>query len=79
MIRFLSLKNQITEDVDDFAFYDTVSNSICSFGENNEQVFSSIDSFIREFGIEKDESTTRPLSRFLRLIPNNYFTNLTIK
>ena len=72
MIRFLNLKNQICEGVNDFAFYDTVSNTICSFGEQEEQVFSSIEDFKYEFGDEQKE-TTRPLSRFLRLIPDDYF------
>jgi len=70
MIRFLNLKDQICEDSNDFAFYDTVSNTICSFGEEGKQVFSSINDFKSNFG-EENKSTTRPLSRFLSLIPND--------
>lgn len=32
MTRFLNLKDQIREGSNDFAFYDTVSNTILSFG-----------------------------------------------
>lgn len=72
MIRFLNLKDQICEGQNDFAFYDTVSNTICSFGEQGEQVFSSVAEFKYAYGKEQ-EGTTRPLSRFVSLIPENYF------
>lgn len=72
MIRFLNLKNQICEGSNDFAFYDTVSNTICSFGEYGNQVFSTIEGFKCEFGTEPD-NTTRPLRRFLALIHKDYF------
>ena len=72
MIRFLNLKDQICEDSNEFAFYDTVSNTICSFGEQGEQVFSSIEGFKYEYGREQ-KGTARPLSRFIGLIPNGYF------
>ena len=70
MIRFLNLKNQICEDSSDFAFYDTISNEILSF--DNVQVFDSIEEFNFYFG-EEEEGTTRPFSRFLSLIPNDFF------
>ena len=72
MIRFLNLKNQIDEGSTDFAFYDTISNTILGFGEQGTEVFDSIDSFKYEFGIEV-KGTTRPLSRFLSLIPDDFF------
>lgn len=72
MIRFLNLKNQICEGSNDFAFYDTVSDTICSFGEYDDQVFSSIDGFKYQFG-KKPDNPTRPLRRFLALIPKAYF------
>lgn len=72
MIKFLNLKNQICDGSNNFAFYDTVSNTICSFGEQCQQVFGSLEGFKYEFGKET-ESTTRPLSRFLDLIPDGYF------
>lgn len=78
MIRFLNLKNQICEGQNDFAFYDTISNTICSFGEQKTQVFDSIVEFRDEFGDEVgygQNGTTYPLIRFLRLIPNDYFDN----
>ena len=77
MIRFLNLKNQICEGVNHFAFYDTISDTICSFGEQGEQVFSSIEEFKYEFG-GKQKGTTRPLSRFLNLIPNDYFDVISL-
>jgi len=74
MIRFLNLKDQICEGHFDFAFYDTAGDTICSFGEPGEQVFSSIMDFKSAYGKEK-EWTTRPLSRFVSLIPKGYFDN----
>ena len=74
MIKFLNLKDQICEGQNDFAFYDTVSDAICSFGEQREQVFSSVDEFQYAYGKEQ-EGTTRPLSRFISLIPESYFEN----
>jgi len=38
------------------------------------QVFSSIEDFKREYG-EEHTGTTRPLTRFLELIPDDYFGN----
>ncbi len=70
MIRFLNLKDQICEGSNDFAFYDTVSNTILSFGEDGEQVFSSIEGF--EYEYRKGEGG-RPLARFTSLIPDGYF------
>ena len=72
MIKFLNLKGQIDDESNDFAFYDTVSNTICVFGEQGEQIFNSIDSFKYEYG-EEQKGTSRPLSRFIRLIPDDYF------
>lgn len=72
MIRFLNLKNQICEGQNDFAFYDTVSDSICCFGPNMQEVFSSIEEFEHEFG-EHIPLSTKPIGRFLNLIPENYF------
>lgn len=74
MIRFLNLKDQICEGENEFAFYNTVSDSICSFGEYGEQVFNSINEFKEAYGKEQ-EGTTRPFSRFVSLIPENYFKN----
>jgi len=68
MIIFLNLRNQICDGYNAFAFYDTVSDTICSFGEYGEQVFSSVESFKREY---KDNH--RPIDRFLNLIPKDYF------
>ncbi len=71
MIRFLDLKNQICEDSNDFAFYDTVNDTIYSFG-NNEQVFDSIEDFKDSY--KKTQGTiTRSLDDFLMVIPKDYF------
>jgi hypothetical protein len=72
MIRFLSLKHQICEGSYDFAFYDTISDTICYFGEQQQQVFGDVFGFQYAYGQEKDK-TTRPIERFLSLIPENYF------
>lgn len=72
MIRFLNLKDQITEGENDFAFYDTISNTICCFGEQQEQVFGSIEGFKYVYdGV--DATASRPLSRFIDLIPDDFF------
>ena len=74
MIRFLNLKDQICEGSNEFAFYDTVSNTILSFGEDGEQIFDCIEYFKDCYG-EETKDTTRPLSRFIGLIPDDYFEN----
>jgi len=73
MIRFLDLKGQIMEGEADFAFYDTVSNTILTF--NDEQVFNSLESFTEAYNESGNsiKGTTRPLDRFLSLIPDDYF------
>ncbi len=72
MIRFLNLKNQICEGSNHFAFYDTISDTILSFGQEGQEVFSSVAEFQYAYGKEQ-EGTTRPLSRFISLIPPDYF------
>lgn len=72
MIRFLNLKGQISDDGKDFAFYDTVSDNICFFGKNNQEVFESLDEFKEQFN-EQVSIYTRPIERFISLIPENYF------
>jgi hypothetical protein len=73
MIRFLNLKNQICEGQNDFAFFDTVSNTILTF--DNEQVFSSLQEFENAYkqSYMNKEGGTRPLSRFTGLIPDDFF------
>ena len=75
MIRFLNLKDQIDEGSNDFAFYDTVSNTILCF--SGEQVFDSVEDFKSCFKFEHDEEDPiRPLSRFIDLIPNDFFKRI---
>lgn len=69
MIRFLNLKDQICEGENHFAFFDTISDTILTFG--NEQVFSSLDEF--EEAYKESYSDTRPLTRFISLIPDDFF------
>ena len=64
MIRFLNLKGQIDENLNSFAFYDTVTDTICSFF--GEQVFHSKADFINAY---KGDGS----SRYLSLIPRNFF------
>jgi len=73
MIRFIDLKNQICDGVNNFAFYDTITDTFCVFGEEDQQVFDSIDEFTNVYDKEK-EGDLRPLSRFLNLIPTDYFS-----
>jgi len=72
MIRFLNLKNQICPDSNDFAFYDTISNTILSFGPCSQQVFDSIEDFKLEY--EDGDKYGCLLDRFLSLTPDDYFT-----
>ncbi len=73
MIRFLNLKNQISEGKNDFAFFDTISDTILTFGDEN--VFSSLQEFEEAYKLSymNEEGGTRPLSRFTSLIPDDYF------
>lgn len=67
------LKDQICEGQNSFAFYDTVSDTILDF--DGEQVFDERKEFEEAFSksyMDK-EGGTRPLSRFVSLIPENYF------
>lgn len=72
LIVFLNLKDQISGGVNSFAFYNTSSSTMFSFGAAGNQVFSSIEEFIYEFG-DRQIGYTRPLSIFLELIPDDYF------
>ncbi len=64
MIRFLNLKDQICEGQNDFAFFDTISDTILTFG--NEQVFSSLAEFEEAYeeSYMNAEGGTRPITRF---------------
>lgn len=75
MIRFLDLKNQITEGQHDFAFFNTVPDRIETFGRSNDQVFYSKSEFIKTYtyGV-KPEHPLSELQRYLRLIPEDFFT-----
>lgn len=56
----------------DFVFYNTLTDTICSFGEQGEQVFSSVGEFQYAYSKEQEEKTI-PMSRFVSLIPEDYF------
>ena len=73
MIRFLNLKDQICEGQNDFAFFDTISDTILTF--DNEQVFSSLAEFEEAYkkSYTNEAGGTRPLSRFTSLIPSDFF------
>lgn len=74
MIRFLDLKNQITEGQHDFAFFNTVLDRIERFGPEDDQVFYSKAEFIRAYNGFKPEHPPSELQRYLRLIPEDFFT-----
>jgi hypothetical protein len=73
MIRFLNLKNQIEEGENSFAFYDTIAGVVFEF--DGEQVFDTLDEFKEAYSKSdwNKKNTARPLSRFMALIPKNYF------
>lgn len=71
MIRFLNLKNQITEGDSSFAFYDTVTNEIVSF--DGEQVFDSLDEFKDCYNRILKDYKPRTLERYISKIPDNFF------
>lgn len=66
MIRFINLKDQITEGANEFAFYDTVTDSFCWF--SGSQRWSSVEEFKQDY--DDDD-----LQRFLNLIPKNWGLN----
>jgi hypothetical protein len=72
MIVFLNLKNQICEESNDFAFYDTVTNLIIEF--DGCQVFDSLEDFKDSFLNSKTHNETNiSFDRFISLIPEHYF------
>ena len=73
MIRFINLKNQICEGKNHFAFFDTVSDTILEFYD--EQLFTSLEQFVDSYNASYmgEENGTRPIERFTNLIPDNYF------
>jgi hypothetical protein len=85
MIKFLNLKNQLEKNSNSFAFYDTISNSILTFGYSEygnidiKEIFNSKEDFIRYYNKsrqndpDRGEKSTRPLKRFIDLIPKDYF------
>lgn len=73
MIRFLNIKDQICEGQNSFAFYDTISDTILEF--DGDQVFDTLNEFEQAYkkSYMNKEGGTRPLSRFVSLIPENFF------
>ena len=80
MIRYLNLANQITEGINSFAFYSTISDTILTF--DNEQVFDSIEDFTDCFTRNKVVDPFG-IDRFIALIPETYdnteTTTITVK
>ena len=73
MIRFINLKNQICEGQNHFAFYDTVSDILLSFYDD--EIFTTLEQFVDSYNQSYlyQDQTSRPLKRFTDLIPDNYF------
>jgi hypothetical protein len=81
MIRFLDLTDQITEGEKNFAFFDTVTGSMCSF--NGEQVFDSWKDFEEayfntsfstgDYG-SAGVSDLHSLDRLQKLVPEGFFS-----
>lgn len=63
MIRFIDLGDQIIEGLNEFAFYDTVKDSFCTFSGNC--TWESINEF-------KESYDGNDLLRFLSLIPDSW-------
>lgn len=63
MIRFIQLGDQITESNNDFAFYDTVTETFCTF--SGFQRWNSVEEFYQDYDGDDVE-------RFLNLIPKNW-------
>ena len=63
MIRFINLTDQITDDVQEFAFFDTVTATFCTF--SGTQTWRNVDDFILDY--DGDE-----LQRYLKLIPDEF-------
>ena len=75
MIRFIDLRGQITQDnTPTFAFYDTTVDEFLKFDSSFD--FDSVDEFIDYF--KSDKTNTRDLSRFLNLIPKNFFSESSV-
>ena len=72
MIRFLDLSSQIIEGELNFAFYDTISESILSF--DDKQVFDSVIDFIESAKLFYDINGDY-IKRLLSLIPDVFILN----
>jgi len=68
MIRFIHIGDQIKDDADEFAFFDTVTSTFLSF--DGEQVFDSFGDFAYFAADERYQ-------RCLRILPERY--SLAIK
>lgn len=63
MIRFINIGSQITDDNNEFAFYDTTTDTFCSF--SGSQKWDSVENFKQDFD-------GNDIDRFLRLIHHNW-------
>ena len=72
MIRFIDLTGQVLLDSDDphFAFFNTVPDRFCTVGE--EQEWNSLGDFLG--ALNSDPVEKRRGNRYLRLIPEDYFS-----
>jgi hypothetical protein len=71
MIRFLNLSNQICEGQKDFAFFDTITNTILNF--DDEQVFTTKQEFENAYLYQNNsEDKYAKLQRFTSLIPDGF-------
>ncbi len=68
MIRFLNLANQISEGINSFAFYDTVTDAIIEFGGENK--FDDVEGFTKACLI--DNENKHLIERCLKLIPDDF-------
>ena len=65
MLRFIDLTGQITEDVFEFAWYDTATDKFLDF--EGSQTWQTWDDFVLDW--DPDKHTQFPLERFAALFP----------
>lgn len=70
MIRFIDIGDQICEGNNDFAFYDTITDSFLTLGDF--QTFSNLEE-LNSFHASEPNKRKPKLDRLISLIPRTFF------
>ena len=70
MIRFIYIDGQVCDEVKEFSFWDTITDTYFIF--NKSQMWSSIKDFIADFKTEENNAYQLELERFTNKIPEEF-------